>query len=221
KNAEALETLAKADVLVVDKTGTLTLGKPIVLRTSTLEGAPISKDRMLSLAASVEQASEHPLARAIVTAAQQAGVALSAVEGFRSIAGGGTEGKVNGERVLVGNVQFLGERGVLVPAEASPLGPGIRMEGPYSATLVFVALKDQLVGTIAVGDSIKESTPKALEELRKENVELVMLTGDQSETARFVAGQLGIKHVEAGVRPQRKAEVVGNLRREKKIVVMA
>jgi len=221
KNAEALETLAKADVLVVDKTGTLTEGKPRVLAASVFERGGISKDRMLWLAGSLEQASEHPLARAIVRAAQEKGVPLAPVEGFRATPGGGAEGRVNGEGVLVGNWEFLEERGVSNEIGGSLPGLDFGMGGKYSASLVLVAVENRLVGAIALGDRVKESTPETLQELREEKVELVMLTGDQKETALTVGRELGIDKVEAGMRPQDKAAAIDRLKAGKKIVAMA
>jgi len=222
KNAEALELLAKANVLVTDKTGTLTQGKPLVLATTVFEGGGLSKDGMLWLAGSLEQASEHPLARAIVKAAQEkGGVVLAPVEEFRATPGGGAEGKINGERVLVGSLHFLQEKGTNGTAGSSLPSLDFGMSGIYSATIVFVAVNDQLAGAIALGDWIKESTPRALKELRAENVDVVMLTGDQRETAMQVARELGIDKVEAGVRPQGKAQVVERFQSEKRIVAMA
>ena len=221
KNAEALETLAKVDVLLTDKTGTLTVGKPMVLSASVFEDGGFSKDGMIWLAASVEQASEHPLARAIVNTAKEKGVALAPVEEFRATPGGGAEGKVNGERVLVGGFKFLEENGVNGTTGGKSLSMGFGMDGKYSWTAVYVAVGDKCVGSIALGDWVKPTTSGALEELRGEKVEVVMLTGDQKETAKHVAQQLAIEKVEAGVRPQEKAQVVDRFRREGKIVAMA
>jgi len=221
KNAEALETLAKADVLLLDKTGTLTVGKPLVLSAGVFEGGGYSKERMIWLAASVEQASEHPLARAIVNAAEEKGVALAPVEEFRATPGGGAEGKIGGERVLVGSMRFLEENGIRGTTGGTSLHMEFGRDGKYSWTHIYVAVGNKCVGAIALGDWVKPSTPPALAELRNEKVDVVMLTGDQKETARIIARELKIEKVEAGVRPQEKAEVVERLRREKKIVAMA
>jgi len=221
KNAEALETLAKADVLLLDKTGTLTVGKPLVLSAGVFEGGGYSKEGMIWLAASVEQASEHPLARAIVNAAEEKGVALAPVEEFRATPGGGAEGKIGGERVLVGSMRFLEENGISGTTGGTSLHMEFGRDGKYSWTHVYVAVGNKCVGAIALGDWVKPSTPAALAELRNEKVDVVMLTGDQKETAGIIARELKIEKVEAGVRPQEKAEVVERLRREKKIVAMA
>lgn len=221
KSAEALETLAIANVLLVDKTGTLTVGKPQVLSASVFEEGGFSQEGMIWLAASVEQASEHPLARAIVNAAKEKGVALAPVDEFHATPGGGAEGKVNGERVLVGSFEFLVENGVSATTGGNLTSMGFGMDGKYSRTMVFVAVDDKFIGAIALGDWIKPTTPAALEELQQENMDVVMVTGDQKEAANFVARQLAIEKVEAGVRPPEKAAVVERLRGEKKIVAMA
>jgi Cu+-exporting ATPase len=221
KNAEALETLAKASMLLVDKTGTLTVGKPQVLSASVFDGSGFSKEKMIWLAASVEQASEHPLARAIVNAAKEKGAVLAPVEEFRATPGGGAKGKVNGELVLVGSSRFLEENAVIGMTEKTTPSVGFGMKDKYSRTIVFVAVEGKCVGTIAVGDWVKPTTAAALEELRRENIDVLMLTGDRIETAKDVARRLAIEKVEAGVRPHEKAQVVERFRREKKIVAMA
>jgi len=221
KNAEALETLAKADMLVVDKTGTLTMGKPRVMTFGVAEGAGRTKEEMLRLAGSVEQASEHPLARAIAQAAQETGVALTKVGGFRATAGGGAEGTVNGERVLVGSARFLQENGVSAAPQDRPLHLGYGMDGAHSSSFVLVAVSGQAIGVIVLADFVKESTPEALRQLREEKMELVMVTGDQKESAEKVARELGIEKVEAGVRPEGKAQIIKRFQDEKRIVAMA
>jgi len=221
KNAEALETLAKASVLLVDKTGTLTEGRPRVLSASVLEDRGFSKEGMIWLAASLEQASEHPLARAIVNAAREKGVALASVDKFQATLGGGAAGTVNGERVLAGSIRFLEENGVNTATGGTLLHIEYGEVGISSKTFVFVAINNQMVGAIALGDLVKGTTSGALKELREEEVEVVMVTGDQKGTAMRVARELGIEKVEAGVRPQEKARVVEKLQREKKIVAMA
>ena len=221
KNAEALETLAKADTLFVDKTGTLTVGQPRVLSASVFEDGGFGEERMIWLAASVEQASEHPLARAIVNTTKENGVELAQVADFNATPGGGAEGKVNGERVLVGSVKFLEEKGVTGTTSDWSLRMELGTDGKYSWTTVFVAVGDKCIGVIGLGDSVKETTPEALQELRKEKIDVVMLTGDQKETAKHVARELNIEKVEGGVRPQEKAGVVEKYRGEGKIVAMA
>lgn len=221
KNAEALDTLAKADVLLVDKTGTLTVGHPLLLAASVFEDGGYSKDGMIWLAASVEQASEHPLAHAIVNAAKEKGVKLAPVERFQATPGGGAEGRVNNERVLVGSLKFLEENGVTGATGTKLESMDLGMDGKHSWTMVFVAVNEKCVGAIAVGDWIKPTATTALDELRSEKLDVVMLTGDRKETANGVAQQLGIEKVEAEVRPQEKALVVQRLRSEKKVVAMA
>jgi len=221
KNAEALETLAKADVLVVDKTGTLTMGKPRVMTAGVVEGVGRTKDGVLWLAGSVEQVSEHPLARAIVQAAQETGVALAKVEGFRATPGGGAEGTINGERVLVGSARFLQENGVSEAPRSQAINLSYGIDGAHSSSFVLVAANGQAIGVIVLADFVKESTPEALRQLREEKMELVMVTGDVRETAVKVARELGITKFEAGARPQEKAGIVGRLKDEKKIVAMA
>jgi len=221
RNAEALETLAKVDTLVIDKTGTLTEGKPIVLRANVFEGSGFSKETLLWVAATVEQASEHPLARAIVAAAEQQGVALAPVEEFRATPGGGAEGRVNGDRILVGTLKFLEQHGVVVTAgnKLGSLDSG--MSGKFSFSIVFVAVNHELAGAIALGDQIKASTPEALQELRREEISLTMLTGDLASSANFVAQQLHIENVQAQLQPSQKAEAVQRLRNQGHIVAMA
>jgi Cu+-exporting ATPase len=221
RNAEALETLAKVDTLVVDKTGTLTEGKPRVATVSVFEGGGFSKEGLLWLAASVERASEHPLARAIVDAAKDKGVEFAEVTEFRATSGGGAEGRVLEDRVLVGTLRFLKERGVKgATAETLP-GVDFGIERTASTSFVFVAVNERLAGMIVLTDFIKESTPEALKALQGEGVQIVMLTGDLETTAKSVAKQLGIERVEAEVLPQQKSEIVKRLRDQGHIVAMA
>jgi P-type Cu+ transporter len=222
RNAEALETLAVVDTLILDKTGTLTEGKPAVLQTTVFEGGGFSKETILWLAASIEQASEHPLGRAIVSAAERQGVALARVEGFHATPGGGAEGLVNGDRVLVGTIKFLEQRGV-TGTTAGERMPGLDfgMDGKFSSSIVFVAIHNQLAGAIALGDQIKKSTPDALNELHQEGIRLVMLTGDLQQSANFIAKQLPIDEVKAELQPSAKAEVVKTLKQQGHTVAMA
>jgi Cu+-exporting ATPase len=221
QNAEALETLAKVDTLVVDKTGTLTEGKPRVAAISVFEGDGFSKDGLLWLAASVEQMSEHPLARAIVDAAREKGAELASAREFRATPGGGAEGRVLEDRVLVGTLRFLEDRGVKGAAGPKLAGLDFGVERTASTSLVFVAVNESVAGAIALTDFVKESTPEALGALREQGVRLVMLTGDLQTTARSIARQLGIEEVEAEVQPQRKGEVVNQFRAKGRIVAMA
>ncbi len=220
KNAEALETLAKADVLVVDKTGTLTEGKPRVLSVQVFDGAGQSKDEMLQLAASVEQASEHPLARAIVKAATEKRLALGTLESFRSSPGVGAEGVVDGVHILVGSSRFIRERGAS-DAKGDLPSFGFGLDRPHASTLVLVAVNNELVGVIALGDFLKETTPAALRELNQMGLQIVMATGDRRDMATKVARELGITKIEAEVRPNEKVEIVRSFRESRKMVAMA
>ena len=215
KNAEALERMEKVDTLVVDKTGTLTEGKPAV--TAIVPTGDFTENDILRLAASVERASEHPLALAIVTAAEAKGLATSAVTGFDSPVGKGAFGTVDGKRVVLGNGKFLGEQGVNVtPLEAA--AEGLRQEG---ATAIFVGIDGVAAGVFAIADPVKASTPEALAALKAEGVRVVMLTGDNWTTAKAVARRLGIDEVEAEVLPEQKSEVVQKRKAAGEVVAMA
>jgi Cu+-exporting ATPase len=215
KDAEALELMEKVDTLVVDKTGTLTEGKPALQRVVAASG--FAEDELLALAASLEQASEHPLAAAIVAGAKARGLPLAAVTGFDSVTGKGVRGKVGGHEVLIGNARFLGEAGVdpaALEAQAEPL----RREG---ATAMLVAVDSRPAGVVAVADPIKASTPEAVRELTAAGVKIVMLTGDNRNTARAVAGRLGIAEFVAEVLPQEKHRIVKEMQEKGRIVAMA
>ena len=223
RNAEALEKLAAVDTLVVDKTGTLTEGKPSVVDVAVFEESGFTKDILLSLAASVEQVSEHPLARAIVRAAQQAGASLREVVEFRATFGGGVEGNVSGTRVLVGTTEFLQRSGVdqasLVESNRLSMAVGLSPGG--STTAVFVAVDQTLVGAILLADLLKETTQQTVSELRKEGIRFVMLTGDRRESAVLIAQKLQIEDVRSQVSPEQKATIIADLKREGRIVAMA
>jgi Cu+-exporting ATPase len=221
RNAEALETLAKVDTLVVDKTGTLTEGKPMLVAVSVFEGGGFSKERLLWLAGSVESASEHPLARAIVAAAKEKNVELAQVSQFQASPGGGVEGRVLGDKVRVGTSKFLQEQGVEAPPEAKLTSMGFGVDGAVATTMVLVAVNDRLAGVIALADLMKESTPEAIRALQDEGLRIVILTGDRKGAAKVIADRLGIEEVEAEVLPQQKAEVVKRLKSEGRIVAMA
>jgi P-type Cu+ transporter len=215
KNAEALERLEKIDTLVVDKTGTLTEGRPSVTAIRTAEG--FTEDEVLRLAASVERASEHPLARAVVMAATAKGLALSTVEDFDAPTGKGARGRVEGRLVLLGAAAFLKEQGV----DAAPLADqadALRSEG---ATAIFAAVDGRLAGVLAIADPVKATTPAALAALREAGVRVVMLTGDNRITAEAVARRLGIEDIEADVLPERKSAVIEKLKQEGRVVAMA
>lgn len=215
KNAEALERMEKIDTLVVDKTGTLTEGKPSVTAIITAQGQ--TEDDLLRLAAGVERASEHPLALAIVAAAQKRGVAIPAVSEFDSPTGKGAVGVVDGRRVVIGQDAFLTSLGIdisVVRARADEL----RTDG---ATAVYVGVDGQAAGILAIADPIKATTAEALESLKKEGIHVVMLTGDHRTTAEAVARRLGITEVEAQVLPDQKSSVVQRLKAQGRIVAMA
>ncbi|HSU87163.1 MAG TPA: heavy metal translocating P-type ATPase [Chthoniobacterales bacterium] len=216
KKAEAIELMEKVRTLVVDKTGTLTQGRPGVTRIVPNES--ISEEELLSFAAAVESQSEHPLAAAIVRGAEERGVNFGKVSDFQSITGGGVRGGVNGRRVLVGKPQFLRDQNVQGVEEMERCAAALQEEG---SGVVFVAIDEHAAGFIAVTDPIKESTHGAIEQLHKLGLKIIMLTGDNERTARRVAEQLGIDEVEAGVEPQHKNERVRRLRESGHIVAMA
>jgi len=215
KNAEALERMEKVDTLVVDKTGTLTQGKPTV--TQLVPAAGWSETGLLTLAGAVERASEHPLAQAILTATADRGLTLPAVEDFDAPPGRGVTGQVDGQRVLLGSSEFLTSQGVEVQALAEPADT-LRGNG---ATVVHVAVDGALAGLVAVADPVKETTAAALAALREQHIEVVMLTGDNQVTAQAVASRLGIERVEAQVLPDQKSQVVTALRDQGRVVAMA
>ena len=215
KNAEALEVLEKVDTLVVDKTGTLTEGKPRL--TSVVALPAQSEMELLRLAASLERASEHPLAAAIVAAAQEKGLELRKVEGFRSLTGKGVLGTVESRSVALGNRKLLEEL-ALDPGALQQQAEELGREG---ATVVFVAVDGRPAGLLAVADPIKQSTPEAIQLLRHDGVRIFMLTGDNHTTAAAVARKLGIEEMAAEVLPEQKHEVVKRLQAEGRVVAMA
>ncbi len=223
RNAEALEKLAAVDTLVVDKTGTLTEGKPAVASVAVLEGSSFTKDGLLCLAASVERFSEHPLARAIVRAAEEKKVQLALAKEFRATFGGGVEGRVNGDLIYVGTAKFLQEHGVKGPAasEGQPGNLNIRVGGPAFLTAVFVAVKDKIIGVIGLADPMKETAAQAVSTLRREGIRLVLLTGDHKGSATLIAKELRIDEVHTDVSPAQKAEIVASIKREGHVVAMA
>jgi Cu+-exporting ATPase len=215
KNAEALERMERIDTLVVDKTGTLTEGKPKVVAIVAAPG--FDEADVLRLAASAERASEHPLAVAIVAAAAERKLALSEVGDFDSPTGKGVLGTVDGRKLALGNARFLREIGVDTAALESE-ADRLRAEG---ATVIFLGLDGKIAAAFAIADPVKQSTPEALRALAGEKVRVVMLTGDNRTTAQAVARRLGISEVEAEVLPEQKSAVVDKLRREGRIVAMA
>jgi len=215
KNAEALERMEKVDTLVIDKTGTLTEGKPSLTAIKAAFG--FTEDELLRLAASLERGSEHPLGAAIVEAAMQRGLNLSDASEFDSPTGKGVVGTVEGHKIMIGNAPFLAETGVdsqLLAAEADAL----RSDG---ATVIFMAVDGKPAGLFAIADRIKPTTPGAISALHREGMRIVMLTGDNRTTAEAVARKLGIDEVEAEVLPDHKSEVVQRLRKEGRVVAMA
>lgn len=215
RDAEALERMEKVDTLVVDKTGTLTEGRPKVVHVEAATG--FQADDLLQKLASVERASEHPLAMAIVAAAQERKLALSEVADFDSPVGKGVVGKVAGTELVSGAAKFLGEHGV----DVAPLQEAAEGQRAKSATVIFVALNGKLAGFVAIADPIKATTPQALQALREAGVRIVMLTGDGKTTADAVGKELGIDEVVAEVFPEDKAAIVQRLRREGRVVAMA
>ncbi len=218
RNAEALETLAKVDTLVVDKTGTLTEGKPRVSSVQLFERAGVMEEALLSLTASVEKLSEHPLARAIVRAAEDKKLPLAPVTEFRATPGAGVEGRVAGKSVLAGTAAFLRERRIDLP-DLEKMAAVLPMRS--AITPILVAVEGRAAGLFLLSDAIKASTPEAIRALRADGMRIVMLTGDRRATATKVAGELGIDDVEAEVRPQEKGEAIKRLREQGRVVAMA
>jgi len=215
KNAEALERFAKVDTLIVDKTGTLTLGKPKLVAVLPEEG--IAEDELLRLAASLERGSEHPLAEAIVSGASDRGIALAKAEDFQAITGKGVIGRVDGRDVALGNAALLAELG-LESGQAAEEADARRDEGE---TVMFVVVEQQIAGLVSVADPVKETTSAALKALHGEGLRIVMVTGDNERTAKAVATRLGIDEIRAGVLPEDKARIVKQLQAEGARVAMA
>jgi Cu+-exporting ATPase len=216
RSAEALERLAKADTLIVDKTGTLTEGRPVVASLQVFAGGKTTKEEILSLAGSLERSSEHPLARAIVRAAGEAKAPLAPATDFLASAGGGVEGRVAGKAVLAGTAEFLRARRV-------DLGEWKETDEAAGAggTQILVAVEGQLAGFFLLRDAIKATTRDAVKALRADGLRLVMITGDRREAAAEVARELGIEEFEAGVLPAGKAEIVRRYRQQGRVVAMA
>ncbi|ABD08564.1 Heavy metal translocating P-type ATPase [Rhodopseudomonas palustris HaA2] len=215
RNAEALERMEKVDTLVIDKTGTLTEGKPKVVAIATASG--FDEAELLRLAAGVERASEHPLAHAIVTAASDRSLDLAPVDGFEAPTGKGATGRVAGRSVVIGNVDYLASLGI----DTAPLADIAEHHRADGATVVSVGIDGRFAGLIAIADPVKASTPDALRALAAEGLRVIMLTGDNRTTAQAVARKLGIADVEAEVLPDQKSAVVEKLRKQGRIVAMA
>ncbi len=215
KNAEALEILEKVDTLVVDKTGTLTEGKPKLVTVEVEEG--IDEKLLLKVVATLEQSSEHPLAEAIVEGVKERGITLSKTKNFQSVTGQGVTGEVDGIQVAIGNYKLLEGLGIEV-GKLQNLAEAYREEGQ---TVILIALDGKAAGVVGVMDPIKESTPEAIRALHLQGIKVVMLTGDNKVTAGAVASKLGIDRVQAEVSPEEKSKVVTQLQSEGKIVAMA
>ena len=215
KNAEALEILEKVDTLVVDKTGTLTEGKPHLVAVNTIHD--FDEQETLRLAASLERVSEHPLAEAIVRGADEKGIELAQTGEFLSITGKGVTGNVDGHKVALGNIKLLESLGI----DSSDLPQQADKQRAEGQTVMFVAIDGKAAGLISVADPVKESTTEAIEDLHKAGIKVVMLTGDSRVTAEAVAGKLNIDQVHAEVLPDEKAQVIKQLQAEGHIVAMA
>jgi P-type Cu+ transporter len=215
KNAEAIETMAHVDTLVLDKTGTLTRGKPSLAR--VLATADLSADEVLGLAASLERSSEHPLAKAVTAEAGKRGLALAEVHGFRSQPGRGVVGEVGGSKVLAGNSKLLSEAGV----EVTSLAAEIEELGRLGHAHILVAVDGRLAGLLDLADSVKSDARQTIEDLRKQGLHIVMLTGDSQTAAQAIAKEVGVDEVIAQVSPQEKGEAIKRLRSQGRIVAMA
>ena len=215
KDAEALERMAAVDTLIVDKTGTLTMGRPKL--TDTVALADVPEADLLSLAAALERGSEHPLAEAIVEGAEAAGAARQEATDFDAVTGKGVQGRVGGRAVALGNTAMMQEMG-LDTAQAEAKADSLRTEGK---TAMFIAVDGALVGIVAVADPIKDSTAQAIKELHAQGLRVIMATGDNERTAQAVAGKLGIDEVRAGILPEAKRELIDQLRRDGHKIAMA
>ena len=215
KNAEAIEVMRQVDTLVVDKTGTLTEGKPRLVSVETESGT--DEQTLLQGAASLERGSEHPLAAAIVKGVEERGVSLTSAEAFESVTGKGVKGRVDGREVALGNRALMESLGIDA-AHLSERAEALRADGQ---TVMFVAIDGKPAGLVGVADPIKQNTPEAIRTLHGEGIRIVMMTGDSETTAKAVAGKLGIDDVIAGVLPDQKAEKVRSLQAQGRIVAMA
>ncbi|HEY0657861.1 MAG TPA: heavy metal translocating P-type ATPase, partial [Pyrinomonadaceae bacterium] len=214
KKAEALEILEKVNTIVVDKTGTLTEGKPRLQNVVALNG--MGEKEILKFSASLEKSSEHPLAEAIIKGAAEQNVELSKVENFESVTGKGILGTIDGKRVLLGNAKLMEENGI----DFLPDGQADKLRAA-GQTVMFIAVDGKSAGLIGVADTIKESAKEAINELHRQKIEVVMMTGDNAKTAEAVAKTLGIDKVFADVLPEQKAEKVKELQAQGRIVAMA
>lgn len=216
KNAEALERLEKLHILMIDKTGTLTEGKPRV--TQIVTSATVQENELLSLSAALEKKSEHPLAVAIMQEAKEKDILITEAQSFNSITGEGIEGIVKGQQVFIGKVSLLKEKGI---TDIADLELQAKKAQQQAQSAVFVAVDGQVIGFIAISDAIKPSTPKAIEDLHRLGIKIIMLSGDTEHTAKAVAQKLHIDEVHAGISPQDKSSFIQKLKDEKQIVAMA
>jgi Cu+-exporting ATPase len=217
RNAEALETLAKVDTLVIDKTGTLTEGKPRVASVEVERPDEYSDRELLRLAASIEKLSEHPIGRAIVKAAEEKKLSLLPASDFRSVPGKGVRGTVEGKEISVGTTDFLHQLGIASPND----GPELRPATADALTYVLVAIDGERVGALIFSDTIKNSAQEAIDSLRRDGIRIVMATGDRRDVALHIARTLALDQTEAEILPERKAEIVRILQKQGRIVAMA
>ncbi|MBI4706507.1 MAG: heavy metal translocating P-type ATPase [Candidatus Omnitrophica bacterium] len=207
KNAEAIEKAEMITYVLTDKTGTLTAGKPQV--TSVIPTGVWDEHSLLSIAASIEHSSEHPLARSVVDYAKEKGYELTPVDGFQSVTGGGVKGKINGRAILLGKQKFIEDDGISLPEELKKKSDELQEK---AATVIWVAVDRQIAGVIGISDPIKKTTPDAIRALHKMGLKVVMLTGDNEKTARAIAKELGIVDLYAGLEPKDKQEIVKKLK---------
>ncbi|WP_354077385.1 heavy metal translocating P-type ATPase [Constrictibacter sp. MBR-5] len=215
KNAEALERFAKVDTLIVDKTGTLTVGKPKLV--AVLPESGHDEDEVLRLAASLERGSEHPLAEAIVTGAEERGISLAKAEEFEAVTGKGVKGVVDGKPVALGNAKLLADLGV----DGGGLSESANARRDEGETVMFVIVGSEIAGLVSVADPVKETTPAALKALHEQGFRIVMATGDNARTAKAVAARLGIDEIRADVLPEDKARIIEEMQAEGRKVAMA
>ncbi|MDC3346960.1 heavy metal translocating P-type ATPase, partial [bacterium] len=215
KNAEALERFARVDTLIVDKTGTLTMGKPELV--AVLPEAGHEENEVLRLAASLERGSEHPLAEAIVAGAEGRGVELAKTDDFEAVTGKGVKGVVAGKAVALGNARLIEDLGL----DGGSLAETANARRDEGETVMFVIVDDAIAGLVSVADPVKETTPEALKALHREGFRIVMATGDNERTAKAVASKLGIDEIRADVLPEDKARIIKELQAEGRRVAMA
>ncbi len=215
KNAEALEVMEKVTTLVVDKTGTLTQGKPMLTQIKAMNG--FDETTLLRMTASLEISSEHPIAQAIVTASKEKNITLKNVDNFASVTGKGVTGEINGNKIIVGNLKLLEDFKV----QTSTLAKEAQLVAKEGAAVILIAINNKPAGIIGVSDPIKTSTYAAIKALQKEAIKIVMLTGDNTTTATIVANKLGIDDVYADLLPNEKADVIKTLQNDGDIVAMA